>query len=220
MGEAYGSGRPWSKVLGEYAGMNAPEARLWSHPRPAGPILASIDGSLGLMETRGAEPLEPALEFADRDTLVPVVTIADDQRTVAALTGAIAEAVKSTGFGPARPRRPAASWQVRSTLAMSPRAAFFAAHERVPADLAIGRTAAELVAPYPPGIPVLSPGERITAPLLEAQRAAAASGVRIAYAADPSLGTLEVVRDQPTARSFLDLRRGERNNSSGDEFRG
>jgi lysine decarboxylase len=63
----------------------------------------------------------------------------------------------------------------------------------LPADAAVGRVSAELVAPYPPGIPVLAPGEIITAAALDALRGALADGSRIAYAADPSLATLQVV---------------------------
>ena len=73
-------------------------------------------------------------------------------------------------------------------------AAFFSAHESVPADLAVGRVSAELVAPYPPGIPVLAPGELVTEALLAGLRAVAADGVRVAYASDPTLARLEVVR--------------------------
>ena len=72
--------------------------------------------------------------------------------------------------------------------AMSPRAAFFSAHESVPADLAVGRVSAELVAPYPPGIPVLAPGELVTEALLAGLRAVAADGVRVAYAVRPDSG--------------------------------
>ena len=54
------------------------------------------------------------------------------------------------------------------------------------------RISGELVAPYPPGIPVLAPGERVTAEALAALGHARRTGVRIAYAADPSLATLRV----------------------------
>ena len=40
---------------------------------------------------------------------------------------------------------------------MTPREAFFAPRERVPIERAVGRVSAELVAPYPPGIPALGP---------------------------------------------------------------
>ena len=78
-------------------------------------------------------------------------------------------------------------------IALTPRAAFFAPREAVPAEAAAGRIAAETVAPYPPGIPAVAPGELVRAPLVEALREAAASGTRMAYCADPSLETLQVV---------------------------
>ena len=78
-------------------------------------------------------------------------------------------------------------------MAIPPREAFFSPNETVVADVAVGRISAELVAPYPPGIPVLAPGEVITADALAALRAARAQGGRIAYAADPSLATFQVI---------------------------
>ena len=51
----------------------------------------------------------------------------------------------------------------------------------------------ELIAPYPPGVPVLAPGEVISAAALDALRAALADGGRIAYAADPTLRTIQVM---------------------------
>jgi lysine decarboxylase len=87
-----------------------------------------------------------------------------------------------------------AVYRVESVTAMPPRQAFFAEAETVHVDRAVGRVSAELVAPYPPGIPVLAPGEEITAAALEALDHARAAGVRIAYAADPTLGTVRVTR--------------------------
>ena len=52
---------------------------------------------------------------------------------------------------------------------------------------------AALIAPYPPGIPVLAPGELITAEAVAALREVAADGGRIAYAADPTLATFQVI---------------------------
>ncbi len=78
---------------------------------------------------------------------------------------------------------------------LPPRRAFFAAVETVPLSEAVGRTCAELVAPYPPGIPVLARGELLTAETLAALGQARSAGVRIAYAADAGLQTLRVVKD-------------------------
>ena len=78
---------------------------------------------------------------------------------------------------------------------LTPREAFFAARESVPVKAAVGRISAELVAPYPPGIPVLAPGEEVTIDAVDALLAARAAGSRIAYAADPSVRTLDVVAE-------------------------
>ncbi|MGA3214643.1 MAG: aminotransferase class V-fold PLP-dependent enzyme [Acidimicrobiales bacterium] len=133
------------------------------------------------------------LELADRDTIVAIVTVADDESTLDKLVSALVPAIRESA-GPPRPPSVALSWDVQPVYAMSPRAAFFSAHESVPADLAVGRVSAELIAPYPPGIPVLAPGELVTEALLAGLRAVAADGVRVAYASDPTLSRLEVVR--------------------------
>lgn len=50
---------------------------------------------------------------------------------------------------------------------LTPREAFFADFSLVPLDSALGKIAAEVIAPYPPGVPVLCPGERIDGQVLE-----------------------------------------------------
>jgi len=76
---------------------------------------------------------------------------------------------------------------------MTPRQAFFAPRERVPVAEAVGRVSAELVAPYPPGIPALAPGEVVSAELVAALRGEVAGGTRMAGVSDPTLTTLFVV---------------------------
>jgi lysine decarboxylase len=46
-------------------------------------------------------------------------------------------------------------------------------------------------------VPVLAPGELITAEALDALRHARAHGARLAYAADPTLATVQVVASTP-----------------------
>ena len=91
---------------------------------------------------------------------------------------------------------PSAVWTVEPEVVVPPREAFFAAHVTVPAPEAAGRVSAELVARYPPGVPVLAPGERISAAALEALDAARRQGARIAYAADPTLATVQVLDER------------------------
>jgi len=136
------------------------------------------------------------VELADRDTIVPVVTLADRPEHLDRLVTALARAVERHRGRP-RPPAAAAAWSVRGEQAIPPRAAFFAAHRTEPLARATGRISAELVAPYPPGVPVLVPGELVTAEVVHLLRRAAADGTRIAYAADPTLATLQVVADRP-----------------------
>lgn len=132
------------------------------------------------------------VEMADRDTVIPVITLADDPGRAGQFADALAAAVERHR---SEPRHPAAkiAWTVAPRTVLPPREAFFTPHEAIPADAADGRVSAELVAPYPPGIPVLAPGELVTAETISALRAVLEDGGRIAYAADPTLATLQVL---------------------------
>ncbi|MCZ0207629.1 aminotransferase class I/II-fold pyridoxal phosphate-dependent enzyme [Streptomyces achromogenes] len=77
--------------------------------------------------------------------------------------------------------------------AMLPRDAFFGATEQVPAERAVGRIAAETISPYPPGVPVVAPGEVITAEIVDYLRSGIAHGFLVSDAADSSLDTFRVV---------------------------
>ena len=133
-----------------------------------------------------------AVEMADRDTIVAVITMADDRDSVARLTDALIHSIEQRRGVP-RTTAGVADWIVRPVQRVAPREAFFSAVETVPFADALGRVSAELVAPYPPGVPILAPGEAVSAEALAALSRAAADGVRIAYAADPTLATLEVL---------------------------
>ena len=78
---------------------------------------------------------------------------------------------------------------------LSPREAFFAASEAVPFHQAKGRISAELICPYPPGIPVLLPGEAIAPVALDFLQQVGACGGKNSGCRDLSLQTLRVVRD-------------------------
>jgi arginine decarboxylase len=77
------------------------------------------------------------------------------------------------------------------TLVLSPRDAFFADSKAVSIEAAIGQVSAELICPYPPGIPVLMPGERITAGAIEYLQRIVAAGGCLTGAED---GTIETIR--------------------------
>jgi lysine decarboxylase len=117
----------------------------------------------------------------------------DDATTVERLCASLIDAARRAAT-PQRPRIPSSVWTAEiPAAAVSPRAAFFARHELVSAEAALGRVSAELIAPYPPGIPVLAPGEVVTSGVVTSLRAARDAGLRIAYASDPTLAAFRVV---------------------------
>jgi arginine decarboxylase len=78
---------------------------------------------------------------------------------------------------------------------MPPRDAFFTRVEHVPWQKAAGRVSAELLTPYPPGVPAALPGERLTDKVLQYLHSGLEAGMVIPDAADPSLNTVRVVAE-------------------------
>jgi lysine decarboxylase len=78
---------------------------------------------------------------------------------------------------------------------MTPRDAFLADQEIVPFDLAEGRVAAESLAAYPPGVPNVLPGERLTRATLDYIADSVAQGGMVRGASDRSLKTIRVVAE-------------------------
>ncbi|CAB5050020.1 unannotated protein [freshwater metagenome] len=74
------------------------------------------------------------------------------------------------------------------------RDAYFAETEMVSAERAVGRISADLIAPYPPGVAVVAPGEVLTQLIVQGLATTKAAGVRIAYATDPTLASYRVVK--------------------------
>ena len=77
-------------------------------------------------------------------------------------------------------------------LVMTPREAFLGPQEIVPAREAVGRVASESLAAYPPGIPNVLPGERLTAETLDYIEQTIAHGGSLRGASDRELKTLRV----------------------------
>jgi lysine decarboxylase len=78
-------------------------------------------------------------------------------------------------------------------MAMTPAAAFFGRTEHVPLERATGRVAAEMAAPYPPGVPRLVPGQRIAETHVAFLRLGKEAGLFSMGNSDKELDTLRVV---------------------------
>ncbi|MFJ7152392.1 aminoacid decarboxylase [Streptomyces sp. NPDC100445] len=121
------------------------------------------------------------------------ITHADDDRTENLLIDSLHRLVEHAGTIEKRPPvhlpEPRA---LQLEQAMLPRDAYFATAEHVPAERAVGRVAAETISPYPPGVPVVAPGEVITPAVIDYLRGGAEAGMLLPDAADPTAKTFRV----------------------------
>lgn len=130
-------------------------------------------------------------ELADAYNVLFLLTIADTENEALRL----AKSLKDFAI---RNRREAISRPMVAPLdipplCLAPREAFFASSEAVPLAQAAGRIAAEEITFYPPGIPVICPGERISREILDHLSALRALGLRVTGPEDVTLQMIRVV---------------------------
>ena len=156
-------------------------------------LRANVLGLSGVDVEKELQKQNIRVEMADRDTIVFLATLADSSEDFKVLETALIPILKSLQ-GPVRETQTSLSWSVIPTVAMSIRDAYFADTETVSAAKAIGRISADLIAPYPPGVAVVAPGELLTEQIIHGLAATQKAGVRIAYASDSTLATYRVTR--------------------------
>jgi arginine/lysine/ornithine decarboxylase len=163
------------------------------------PLVLSVDvRDLGISGFQAAEIARDKhhVDFGASDShrVVARLTHADDQDTldllVQTLEALVDDAREAEHPSPVLLPDPGA---LELETVMTPREAFFARVEQVPVEKAAGRVAAEMVSPYPPGVPVLAPGELITREVLDYLTSGVEAGMLIPDAADPELSSLRVV---------------------------
>ena len=156
-------------------------------------LRASQLGTSGVEIEKALQDQLVRVEMADGDTVVFLATLADSRTEFDELAKVLIPILKHL-VGPARVTTTSLSWSIVPTVAISMRDAYFAETELVLAENAMGRIAADLIAPYPPGVAVVAPGEVLTQEILEGLAMTKAAGVRIAYATDSTLMKYRVVK--------------------------
>jgi lysine decarboxylase len=156
-------------------------------------LRANVLGLSGVDVEKQLQKSNIRVEMADRDTIVFLATLADNADDFKVLENALVPILKSLQ-APARETQTSLSWSVVPKVGMSIRDAYFADTEFVSAQEAIGRISADLIAPYPPGVAVVAPGEVLTAQIVNGLAATQQAGVRIAYASDSTLATYRVTK--------------------------
>jgi arginine decarboxylase len=134
------------------------------------------------------------LELATHATCVLILGIAqpiEDLERFASDFAATIASIEHPGEASALTRAPGA---LENDVVMSPRDAFLGETEEIDVDDAVGRVSAETIAGYPPGIPALLPGERITAEVIDYLRELVGAGARLHGASDPAFHSVYVLR--------------------------
>lgn len=132
--------------------------------------------------------------LSDHRRIEAQLSLADDAQTAGILLEALSALAKAADGFPAPPPVDLPSPSALDTDAVViPRDAFLAPFEDVPLRDAEGRVCAEQVTPYPPGIPVLLPGERVTRETLDHLATGLRAGMVLPDPADPQLETVRVV---------------------------
>jgi arginine decarboxylase len=133
------------------------------------------------------------LGLSDHRRVEVTLSTADDDDTVQRLLDALDGMVAAAADFPRPPKVDLPSFDdIEIEPVLLPRDAFFGPREDVPVEQAVGRVAAEQITPYPPGIPAVVPGERISAGIVDYLRSGLIAGMVLPDPADPGLTTIRV----------------------------
>jgi arginine/lysine/ornithine decarboxylase len=133
--------------------------------------------------------------LSDHARILSTISIADDDVTADRLLAGLKGLADAADQLPEpRPIQIPDPPQLELETVNRPRDAFFSEFEDVNARDAIGRIAAEQITPYPPGIPVVVPGERINQAVIDYLLTGLDAGMVLPDPADPSLKTIRVMQ--------------------------
>ena len=165
------------------------------------PLRLAVDvrgtGSTGIRLAKLMRELDDVnLELESENVIVAVFGAGENAVDSARrLVTALRHAVETLGAEHEHPKRPFTPPPPWGSLELPPRAAFFGPQEVVPFADAVDRIAAESLAAYPPGIPNVLPGERLTRETVDYINEVVEHGGWVRGAVDRSLKTIRVVRE-------------------------
>lgn len=131
------------------------------------------------------------IEFGDIGNILAYLSIGDRPQELERLVSALAEIrrrYQRDGSGLLKQE------YIDPIVVTSPQEAFYAQKVSLPLRQAEGQVCSEFVMCYPPGIPILAPGERITAQILDYIEYAKAKGCSMTGPEDPEILRLNVLK--------------------------
>lgn len=130
-------------------------------------------------------------EFGDLGNILAYLSIGDRQREVERLVSALAEIKRRFS----RDKSTLMDFDyIDPIVAMSPQEAFYGEKESLPIRETAGRVCSEFVMCYPPGIPILAPGERITSDIVNYIQYAKEKGCSLTGPQDMEIARLNAVK--------------------------
>lgn len=147
------------------------------------------------------------VELADLFNVVALISIGSTQDHIDRLVSAVSELAREdrpidiyspTGVLDQRLKKKTYKMPPIPELVVTPREAFLREHVEVPFKKSAGRVCAEVITPYPPGIPIVCPGERITDETIDYLRLELRAGVHIQGPVDPKLRTIRILPESGT----------------------
>lgn len=170
-----------------------------SHDLDIQHVLVDVSG-LGITGYQAHDRLREncRLDFGTTDhrRLEITMSIADDESTVQRLMDGLRLLIDAApDFPPSPPVLIPDEGELDLETVMLPRDAFFRPVEDIPIEESVGRIVAELATPYPPGVPVFLPGERINEASVKYLRSGVDAGMVLPDPGDASLGTIRVVKE-------------------------
>lgn len=130
------------------------------------------------------------IEFGDIGNILAIITGGDRAQDIERLVSALSEIKRLYE------RSPVGLFDheyINPTVDMPPQKAFYAKRTSLPINETAGRVCGEFVMCYPPGIPILAPGERITRDILDYIAYAKEKGCSLTGPQDMNVEYLEVV---------------------------
>ena len=131
------------------------------------------------------------IEFGDFGNVLAYLSIGDRKRDVERLVSALSEI--SRRFGKEKVDLLEQEY-IPPLVAVSPQDAFYAPKEALPLEHCVGRICSEFVMCYPPGIPLLAPGEQVTQAIVEHIVYAKEKGCTLTGPEDEEIRQLNVLK--------------------------
>ncbi len=132
------------------------------------------------------------IEFGDIGNILAYISLGDRRQDIERLIGALSEIKRRYQRDPKGMFR---QEYLEPEVAVTPQKAFYAQRQSLPLHETAGRVAGEFVMCYPPGIPILAPGERITPQILDYIRYALDKGSSMTGPEDPDIKRLNVLKE-------------------------